>query len=747
MLHSTLDAEHHSDAQRFTPSQQRIDSLANCLSGIQRCTRQTHKSAENIRKSARVLNNLTSPATDHSAKLANAARNLQKAQSEFSRATDMMERVEESAPVIEALFVKVKDVQTMVLMRRKKEKRTQLFGRGSRSSILEDGNENEAPDYDTDREIEEEMMRQEAGGVDGQSSVANSGRDGKGSSSSPGRHRKGSAFGLDVFEVVLDGTKVVAKAMVDGTKMVTKEVVDGTKMVTKEVVDGTMVATKVMLDGTRIIGKEVGKVAKSLTKEMGRSVSLLTFQADADMLAEFHAVALSGPINPSSLNTIVGSNDLADLVDEGKNMMEELKEAYLFFNTNKQICNSSVRMVAIRRLYNHGLKAMSTLINIRLSECGQSVCLKKSSVQNQGNTMVIIGTETAEQTRQRLTTALNNRTLMQSVGEYEEYIPLNKEEIHELRIIFECLADKQDNPRLSALPDDLTNLKVSSCSNERHSKIFNNDLKTGFLHLDVYAKARKFQAYGSMESYCKRLSNERKEEISHDDSLDLSHLEARDIVRCIEHALVVITGEQGIFKTVVAPIGVRGFEDGDYSQNFRSALVTSFSHISACVVERLIRSLEHTFFKQAKASKALVNNTDRLKMFDPTKLSGSAGSYVPASASASTAGLRILDGVRILGPTLAKICDMTDPAKGFEKSEATKEVSNLCVELHRLTVKATAKAMENFINAIINDPLCSPHRPPNAGVANLSVDVVNAIKSISSYSSAYKSVTKRRLVR
>ena len=110
MLHAPVaDLQYH--AKVVTASQQRIDSLENCLSSIRKCTQISHASAESIKKSARVLNNLTSPATDHSAKLAAAARNIQEVQNQISHATEMMERVDDCAPAIEALFSGAKEIQ------------------------------------------------------------------------------------------------------------------------------------------------------------------------------------------------------------------------------------------------------------------------------------------------------------------------------------------------------------------------------------------------------------------------------------------------------------------------------------------------------------------------------------------------------------------------------------------------------------------------------------------------------------
>ena len=427
---------------------------------------------------------------------------------------------------------------------------------------------------------------------------------------------------------------------------------------------------------------------------------------------------------PLTMPVVGASPVTSDMIDEAKNVMEELKEAWDFYERHPELCNSSTRKDAILNLYARGLRGMSILINAKLSEAGKGIRLKKNSTQSDAYDGSNPAQETYDQTRHRLTSALNNRKLLKSVGEYEDYLPFDKQALQEIRTIFECLADKQGNSQLitmvgKSFPEK--ELKKEDGKDERYSKFLNTDLKTGFMHVDVYAKSRKLQAYNALDSFYKKLSGERKEEVMVNGDVDLSDLEARDVVRCIEHAMVVIIAEQGIHKTAIVPYGVRGFEDGDLSQKYRDALSSAYSHIVACVVERIIRILEHTFYKQAKAS---------------------AGSVATAGSS-TAAGLRILDGVRILGPTLAKVCDVTDAKKGFTKTEASKGVSSLCVELHRLTVKGCAKAMDNFVSSLASDSLKNV-RSTNIDVSSTTFDVIDAIRSISGYQSAYKSVTKRR---
>ena len=53
--------------------------------------------------------------------------------------------------------------------------------------------------------------------------------------------------------------------------------------------------------------------------------------------------------------------------------------------------------------------------------------------------------------------------------------------------------------------------------------------------------------------------------------------------------------------------------------------------------------------------------------------------------------------------------------------------------------------MENLTVNIIDDPLeGARYRPSNAGVASVSSEVVTAIRMISKFTSAYKTVSKRR---
>eukprot|EP00815_Leptocylindrus_aporus_P003993 CAMPEP_0116068550 /NCGR_PEP_ID=MMETSP0322-20121206/11730_1 /TAXON_ID=163516 /ORGANISM="Leptocylindrus danicus var. apora, Strain B651" /LENGTH=782 /DNA_ID=CAMNT_0003555687 /DNA_START=380 /DNA_END=2725 /DNA_ORIENTATION=+ len=552
----------------LTASQQRISLLSTDIEKIRKCTSAANTSAENIRMTARVLDNLTSPATDHSAKLQAAARNLLEVYKKINDARDKLDTVDECKPAIDGLYKRAVEMQNSVL----------------------------------DRERNRKLMTQQE---------------------KSGHH----LFGHDEEEEE-DGRDDLAVA-------------------------------SMLVHGSTVI--------------------------DEDML------------------------------DDARLRMIQLRGAFLYFDERKdRMHNSSVRMDDIHKLYQRGLKGICILINIKLTEAGSSVSLKSSSSS--------IGKETAKEARTRLTTALAKHKLEEVIGDYETRLPFNKSNLAELRANFKCLGDTQFNPNVSTLgassPPNDKNVKTRSLT-----KILNTNLKTGYMHLDTYAKSRKPEAFKAFDNYITELGKERKEELVGNVKTSVAEMEARDVVRGVEHAIVILIGEKQIFQSIVAPEGVHGYKDGDFSQKYRLALSSSFSHIAGCVVERLIRYLETTFHKQSKAS---VGN-------------------ISASAAAAAAGLRILDGVRILGPTLSKYCDLTDKKKGMKKTAESEEAAQLCIELHRNCVKGCHKALEHFVKQISEDPLTGAnYRPPDGGVARVSKQVVEAIRLISRYSSAYKSVTKRR---
>ena len=170
----------------------------------------------------------------------------------------------------------------------------------------------------------------------------------------------------------------------------------------------------------------------------------------------------------------------------------------------------------------------------------------------------------------------------------------------------------------------------------------------------------------------------------------------------------------------------------------------------------------------AVSNKTLSIPTTTLEENESTNEDASTISNVPSvrfAASAAAASLRILDGVRMLGPSLAKLCEMTSTSErrasmtqgrrpstsGSSTSSkdlsASSLASNLCICIHRSTVKSCAKALENLASAVKHNPLDGKeNRPIDARVAAVSSDVVRAVRLVAPFVNAYRSVTKRRYV-
>ena len=128
---------------------------------------------------------------------------------------------------------------------------------------------------------------------------------------------------------------------------------------------------------------------------------------------------------------------------------------------------------------------------------------------------------------------------------------------------------------------------------------------------------------------------------------------------------------------------------------------------------------------------------------------GADGKGVRFTASAAGAGLRVLDAVRLLGPSLAKLCDMGGNStnntnnNNNNKDAGTTVASSLCASVHCVTVKNTARVLESLAVAVDNDPNDDNHRPPDARVAPVTADVFWAVCLLAHFASAYKTVTKR----
>lgn len=189
-----------------------------------------------------------------------------------------------------------------------------------------------------------------------------------------------------------------------------------------------------------------------------------------------------------------------------------------------------------------------------------------------------------------------------------------------------------------------------------------------------------------------------------------------------------------MFKAILAP-STANCEDDDapfVAPFYQKATVTAFSHVAAGIIDRVMDIIETVFLKEG-----CIGQSSKEEITLP----------ISDAAAGAAAGLRMLDGIRILGPSLAKLCDIpvVEKANVNVKPGTMPIASTLCIAIHRTTVKNTARTLENLAKAIQDDPLDGEkHRPADAGVCSACYDLVQAIRLISPFLNAYKSVTKRR---
>jgi exocyst complex component 7 len=379
-----------------------------------------------------------------------------------------------------------------------------------------------------------------------------------------------------------------------------------------------------------------------------------------------------------------------------------------------------------------------------------------------------------------LAAALQNRNLLKSIGEYEEYQPVEARPIREIRSIFECLGshgyhlgDNNGNKKSGGTstprrePAGLANIfgvaaskviRTEKVGSGGYTSLVQQPLQTGFPQLDSYGSARREIAFTSFDSYYRRIKVERKKRIEKfnnnnnnnnnnnlETTMDEADAAARDAVRCLEHAMITVAGEKNVYKHIVTPALQQTVDDEDdddeengnnqMSPYFGKACAAAYAYVVAAVVDRTLDIIETVFLKEGGIGQAAVKNS--------SSDGNNPALTVPVAASAAAAGLRMLDGVRMLGPSLAKLCEM-QVGDGTTNANASLSAT-LCIAIHRTTVKNTARTLENLAKAIQEDPLKGPyHRPNDASVSSVSRDVVRAIRLISPFVSAYKSVSKRR---
>jgi exocyst complex protein 7 len=491
--------------------------------------------------------------------------------------------------------------------------------------------------------------------------------------------------------------------------------------------------------------------------------------------------------------------------------LEIIRDAHMYFQKRPKWTSSKTASTGLQRVHQLGVDGMCTLIKCHLLNAGPAIRMKRgwalkrnaddATIDSRGASTIATNTtfgtrrgggaanphaqETARDTRERLSAALQNRDLMKSVGEYEESLPLDTRTVRELRAMFECLGGNGCylNPATTPKPDDIMKAlsryqaaagKVSrteKIGSGHYTQLAMTNIDTGYHHLNAYTEARRSVAYQSMQLFYKNLRSERKKEWDRRASSggDIAEVEsgeldssARDAVRCLEHAMVIVAGEKSIYRCVVSPTSSHTHDTLKIPLEYKYALVASYSSVCGIVVDRVLDIIELFFVKDA----SLRNPTSKSAgLAEGSGLDGDSATdggnavatpSIRFAASASAAGLRILDAVRMLGPSLAKLCEMasdkmqlrsaaSSTGSTMSKENSASLASNLCIAIHRMTVKNAGKALENLALAVKNDPIDGEKfRPKDARVAAISSDVVRAIRLVSPFVNAYKSVTKRR---
>mmetsp|Transcript_23297 Transcript_23297/g.56206 ORF Transcript_23297/g.56206 Transcript_23297/m.56206 type:complete len:913 (-) Transcript_23297:68-2806(-) len=509
--------------------------------------------------------------------------------------------------------------------------------------------------------------------------------------------------------------------------------------------------------------------------------------------------------NPSHNAALSSTSPLTEQeLYAGADAMEIVRDAHAYFEKRAEWRSTGDTIADLDRVHGVGVDAMGLLVTGHLTGAGAAVRRKvdgtvaaadkrrgkKYPAAKKASSAAERAEETAAKTRDRLQEALQNRDLMKSIGEYEEYLPLSTRVVRELRAIFECLGGMPTNgsglllsplspslaralpPPEPCLPPGGKVLRTEKVGSGHYTNFTMKSLRTGYPHLDSYGEARKSVAYASVDGYCRQLRNARKKLLPSGGSGGMSAAAmqknvdsaARDAVRCIEHTMVVVSGEKSVYRCVVAPSSSPGQagrdgEEGEGKESrpdpqYQRALSASYSYVVSAAVDRLLDRIEYTFLREAGCAAGSGGSASG----DAGGGAGAGGGGpnpaggndmdIRAAASAAAAGLRVVDGVRMLGPSLSKLCELSGPpgttASPPGGGEAT-IASALCISLHRSTVKNCSKTLENLARSIQLDPLDGPkHRPVDARVATVSSDVVHAIRVISPFVSAYKSVSKRR---
>ena len=212
---------------------------------------------------------------------------------------------------------------------------------------------------------------------------------------------------------------------------------------------------------------------------------------------------------------------------------------------------------------------------------------------------------------------MQNRDLLRSIGEYEEYQPVEPRLVRELRGIFEALSGngyqlgpppKNEPPGLAyhfGIPANRV-VRTEKVGSGGYTNLVLRPLKTGFPHVDAYGEARKQVAFTSIDNYYRRIKQERKRNAEKFSSaiMEPADVAARDAVRCLEHAMVVVAGEKNVYRTVISPsltkIADEDAVNDDISPYYRKACAASYSYVVACVVDKVRYCVSRTEFSKCQ---------------------------------------------------------------------------------------------------------------------------------------------------
>ena len=74
---------------------------------------------------------------------------------------------------------------------------------------------------------------------------------------------------------------------------------------------------------------------------------------------------------------------------------------------------------------------------------------------------------------------------------------------------------------------------------------------------------------------------------------------AGDAVRCLEHAMAIVAGEKAVYRRVISPTSSHTHDTKKIPLEYKCALVASYAHVCACVVDRVLDVIELFFIKDA----------------------------------------------------------------------------------------------------------------------------------------------------